>query len=66
MIEYKSSFKTVYVNPRGTSECPVCGDKLKHQAWGISKCETCGVDYDRLACHNPAWPAATVSADGLL
>ncbi|MEM4150862.1 MAG: zinc ribbon domain-containing protein [Conexivisphaerales archaeon] len=46
MIEYKSSFKTVYVNPRGTSsECPVCGDK--HQAWGISKCETCGVDYDR-------------------
>ncbi|MEM3265532.1 MAG: transposase [Thermoplasmata archaeon] len=48
MIEYKSSFKTVYVNPRGTSsECPVCGDKLKHQAWGISKCETCGVDYDR-------------------
>ncbi|MEM3196577.1 MAG: zinc ribbon domain-containing protein, partial [Conexivisphaerales archaeon] len=48
MIEYKSSYKTVYVNPRGTSsECPVCGDKLKHQAWGISKCETCGVDYDR-------------------
>ncbi|MEM0146787.1 MAG: zinc ribbon domain-containing protein [Conexivisphaerales archaeon] len=30
MIEYKSSFKTVYVNPRGTSsECPVCGDKLR-------------------------------------
>ncbi|MEM3197747.1 MAG: zinc ribbon domain-containing protein [Conexivisphaerales archaeon] len=49
MIECKSSFKTVYVSPRGTSECPVCGDKLKHQAWGISKCETCGVDYDRLA-----------------
>ncbi|MEM4109261.1 MAG: transposase, partial [Conexivisphaerales archaeon] len=48
MIEYKSSFKTVYVNPRGTSsKCPVCGDKLKHPAWGISKCETCGVDYDR-------------------
>ncbi|MEM0146706.1 MAG: hypothetical protein QXY52_06120 [Conexivisphaerales archaeon] len=36
------------MNPRGTSECPVCGDNL-----GISKCETCGVDYDRLACHNP-------------
>ncbi|MEM3853542.1 MAG: zinc ribbon domain-containing protein [Conexivisphaerales archaeon] len=48
MIEYKSSFKTVYVNSRGTSsECPVCGDKLI--VWGISKCETCGVDYDRLA-----------------
>ncbi|MEM3853124.1 MAG: zinc ribbon domain-containing protein, partial [Conexivisphaerales archaeon] len=47
MIEYKSSFKIVYVHPRGTSECPVCGDKLT--AWGISKCETCGVDYDRLA-----------------
>ncbi|MEM4093224.1 MAG: IS200/IS605 family accessory protein TnpB-related protein [Conexivisphaerales archaeon] len=69
MIEYKSSFKTVYVNPRGTSsECPVCGDKLT--AWGISKCETCGVDYDRLAslaitlrlCGYPF----TVSADGLL
>ncbi|MEM3487666.1 MAG: hypothetical protein QXG99_00940 [Conexivisphaerales archaeon] len=29
MIEYKSSFKTVYVNPRGTSECPVCGDNLE-------------------------------------
>ncbi|MEM3556467.1 MAG: hypothetical protein QW839_01025 [Conexivisphaerales archaeon] len=28
MIEYKSQFKTVYVNPRGTSECTVCGDKL--------------------------------------
>ncbi|MEM3854885.1 MAG: hypothetical protein QXG99_05045 [Conexivisphaerales archaeon] len=29
MIEYMSSCKTVYVNPRGTSECPVCGDKLR-------------------------------------
>ncbi|MEM3243030.1 MAG: hypothetical protein QXW72_02520 [Conexivisphaerales archaeon] len=29
MIEYKSSLKTVYVNPRGTSKCPVCGDKLR-------------------------------------
>ncbi|MEM4087188.1 MAG: zinc ribbon domain-containing protein [Conexivisphaerales archaeon] len=47
MIKSKSQY--VYVNPRGTSECPVCGDKLKHQAWGISKCETCGMDYDRLA-----------------
>ncbi|MEM3197493.1 MAG: hypothetical protein QXH93_00020 [Conexivisphaerales archaeon] len=29
MIEYKYSFKTVYVNSRGTSsECPVCGDNL--------------------------------------
>ncbi|MEM0097188.1 MAG: IS200/IS605 family accessory protein TnpB-related protein, partial [Conexivisphaerales archaeon] len=27
MIEYKSQY--VYVNPRGTSECPVCGDKLR-------------------------------------
>ncbi|MEM0097433.1 MAG: zinc ribbon domain-containing protein [Conexivisphaerales archaeon] len=46
MIECKSQY--VYVNLRGTSsECPVCGDKLT--AWGISKCETCGVDYDRLA-----------------
>ncbi|MEM3262369.1 MAG: hypothetical protein QXW72_08385 [Conexivisphaerales archaeon] len=57
MIEYMSSFKTVYVNPRGTSECPVCGDKLRdiemRNLWrGL-----------RQAGHNPA---ATVSADGLL
>ncbi|MEM0145875.1 MAG: zinc ribbon domain-containing protein, partial [Conexivisphaerales archaeon] len=60
----------VYVNPRGTSsECPVCGDKLKHQAWGISKCETCGVDYDRdrlaITLRLCGYPF-TVSADGLL
>ncbi|MEM3249032.1 MAG: hypothetical protein QXL00_04560 [Conexivisphaerales archaeon] len=28
MIEYKSQYKTVYVNPRGTSECPASGDNL--------------------------------------
>ncbi|MEM3289795.1 MAG: hypothetical protein QXT35_06935 [Conexivisphaerales archaeon] len=39
MIEYKSSSKTVYVNPRGTPECPASGDNL-----GISKCETCDID----------------------
>ncbi|MEM4092819.1 MAG: hypothetical protein QW837_07235 [Conexivisphaerales archaeon] len=39
MIEYKSSFKTVNVNPRVTSECPVCGDNL-----GISKYKTCNID----------------------
>ncbi|MEM0146291.1 MAG: hypothetical protein QXH39_03225 [Conexivisphaerales archaeon] len=38
-IEHKSSSKTVYVNPRWTSECPVCCDNL-----GISKCETCNID----------------------
>jgi len=52
LVEYKSSQRTLYVNPRGTSSrCPVCGENLKHPAWGISSCETCGVDYhrDRLA-----------------
>ncbi len=48
MVEYKSPNRTLYVNPRGTSsECPVCSDKLKHPAWEISKCDTCGVDYAR-------------------
>ena len=48
MIEYKSPNKTLYVSPRGTSsECPVCGGKLEHPAWGISRCKNCGVDYDR-------------------
>ena len=48
MAEYKSSFKTLYVNPRGTSsECPVCGGKLKHPSWEISKCKKCGAEYDR-------------------
>ena len=51
-LEYKSQTKTVYVNPGGTSsECPVCGGKVMHPAWKISRCETCGRDYgrDRLA-----------------
>ena len=48
MVEYKSSCKTVYVNPRGTSsECPVRGSKLKHPTWGISVCNKCAVGYDR-------------------
>jgi putative transposase len=48
MIEYKSPRRTVYVDPRGTSSrCPVCGGRLKHPAWGISSCATCGVAYDR-------------------
>lgn len=48
MVEYKSRMKTLYVSPRGTSsECPVCGGKIKHPAWAISRCEACGVDYDR-------------------
>lgn len=48
MIEYKSSNKTIYVNPGGTSsECPVCGGKVKHPAWKISRCENCDRDYDR-------------------
>jgi len=48
MIEYKSTNRTLYVSPRGTSsECPVCGGKLEHPAWVVSRCMTCGVDYDR-------------------
>ena len=47
-VDYKSSNRTLYVNPRGTSsECPVCGGKLEHPTWGISRCAKCGVDYDR-------------------
>ena len=48
MIEYKSPMKTVYANPRGTSsECPVCGEKVKHPTWKISRCNNCDRDYDR-------------------
>ena len=47
-VEYKSTKRTLYVNPRGTSsECPVCGGKLEHPTWGMSRCNRCGVDYDR-------------------
>lgn len=59
MIEYKSKYKTVYINPRGTSTfCPVCDEwrvnrkeRLKHPAWKISYCQTCVNNYvrDRLA-----------------
>jgi putative transposase len=48
MVEYKSRCRTLYVSPRGTSsKCPVCGGKLEHPAWAISRCKTCGADYDR-------------------
>jgi putative transposase len=48
MVEYKSERKTIYVNPGGTSsECPVCGGRLKHSAWKISRCDNCDQDYDR-------------------
>jgi putative transposase len=48
MVEYKSPNKTVYVSPGGTSSrCPVCGDRLEHPAWAVSRCGKCGVDYDR-------------------
>ena len=48
MMEYKSKNRTIYVNPEGTSsECPVCGGRLKHPAWKMSRCENCGRDYDR-------------------
>jgi putative transposase len=48
MVDYKSPKRTKYVSPRGTSsKCPVCGGKLEHPAWAVSRCRTCGVDYDR-------------------
>ena len=48
MLEYKSQFRSVYVNPKGTSsECPVCGGRLEHPIWKISRCKNCGRDYDR-------------------
>jgi putative transposase len=48
MIDYKSPFRTLYVRPGGTSSrCPVCGGKLKHPTWAMSRCNKCGVDYDR-------------------
>ncbi len=48
MVEYKSPNRTMYVSPRGTSsECPVCGGKLEHPAWAVSRCVKCGADYDR-------------------
>ncbi|MDG7018246.1 MAG: transposase [Nitrososphaerota archaeon] len=47
-VEYKSLNRTMYVSPRGTSsECPVCGGRLEHPAWAVSRCVKCGVDYDR-------------------
>ena len=47
-IDYKSKNKTLYVNPEGTSsECPVCGGKLKHPIWKISECSNCGVNFNR-------------------
>ena len=48
MMEYKSKNRTIYVNPEGTSsECPVCGGRLKHPVWKMSRCRNCGRDYDR-------------------
>ena len=47
-VDYKSDNETLYVDPAGTSsECPVCGGKLKHPRWKESKCVNCGVTYNR-------------------
>jgi putative transposase len=48
MVEYKSRKRTLFVSPGGTSSrCPVCGDRLEHPTWAVSRCNKCGVDYDR-------------------
>ncbi|WP_337860965.1 IS200/IS605 family accessory protein TnpB-related protein [Ferroplasma sp.] len=45
MVEYKCKRKILYINPRGTSsECPVCGGKLKHPKWKRARCKTCDQD----------------------
>ena len=47
-VDYKSKNETLYVDPEGTSsECPVCGGRLKHPIWKISECDNCGVTFDR-------------------
>jgi len=47
-VDYKSRNETLYINPEGTSsECPVCGGKLEHPIWKESKCNNCGLSYDR-------------------
>jgi putative transposase len=47
-VDYKSGNETLYVNPAGTSsECPVCGGRLRHPSWKESKCINCGVTYNR-------------------
>ena len=47
-VDYKSKNETLYVDPEGTSsECPVCGGKLKHPIWKISECDNCGVTFGR-------------------
>jgi len=73
MVEYKSDNRTVYVSPRGTSsKCPVCGGKLEHPVWAVSRCVKCGVDYGRnrlaslaILCHDIrlCGKLFTVSAD---
>ena len=48
LIDYKSRNRTLYINPEGTSsECPVCGGKLRHPIWKESKCNNCGVTFNR-------------------
>ena len=48
LIDYKSKNRTLYINPEGTSsECPVCGGKLRHPIWKESKCINCGVTFNR-------------------
>ena len=48
MFEYKSPNRVIKVNPGGaSSECPVCGGRLKHPTWKMSRCTNCDRDYDR-------------------
>lgn len=47
-IEYRSSGIFVTVNPRGTSSCcSVCGGKVTHPTWKVSKCKNCKITVSR-------------------
>ena len=47
-VPHRHNPLTLYVNPDGTSsECPVCGGKLRHPIWKESKCINCGVTFNR-------------------
>ncbi len=48
MMEYKSPNRVIKMNPRGaSSQCPVCGGRLKHPTWRISSCKNRDQYYDR-------------------
>lgn len=49
VVDDKSTYRASKLTyTRGSSTyCPFDGSKLRHPMWRISRCEECGVDYDR-------------------